>query len=120
MDLGRLDVKDPLFASGGESSSLYGKVNDIFSLSRATGDPYLLGEVGHGECLVEKPEFPALAFLVIGITEDTTVQQRSVNIRNHGADIPGRVWRLARRREFDRVEVVDYRWVEVDRISFVE
>lgn len=84
------------------------------------GNPYLLGEVGHWEGLVEKPEFTALALLVIGVTEDTAVQKSSMNIGNHGSDIPSRVWRLARGRELNRVKVVSHRWVEVDRVSFIE
>jgi len=84
------------------------------------GELYLLDEVGHGECLVKKPEFTALVLPVVGVTKNTTIQQRSVNISHHGPDIPSRIWRLARRRELNRVEIVDHRWVEVDRISFVE
>jgi hypothetical protein len=85
-----------------------------------TEDPYLLGEVSHGEGLIEKPEFPLLALLVVGVTENATVQQRSVNIGHHRPDIPSRVRRLARGREFNRVEIVDHWRVEVDRIPFVE
>jgi len=120
MNLSGLNVKDPLGSRGGETSSLCGYVSDISASSHFPGDPYLFCNVGHGECLVEKPEFTVLALLVVGVTENTTVQQCSVYIRHHGPDVPSRVWRLALRRELDRVEIVDYWWVEVDRVSFVE
>lgn len=43
-----------------------------------------------------------------------------MNIGHHGPDVPSRVWRFARRRELNRVEIVDHWRVEVDRVSFVE
>jgi hypothetical protein len=116
-----LNVKDPLCSSGGEASSLGRWVSGMILLSlHVQGDIYLLGKVGHGEGLVKKPEFSVLALLVIGVTEDTAVQKRSMNISYHGPDVPSRVWRLARGRELDRVEVVGHWWVKVDRVSFVE
>lgn len=87
---------------------------------RVRGGLYLLGEVGHGKGLVEEPEFSALALLVVRVTEDTAVQKRSVDISYHGPNVPGRVWRLARGRELDGVEVIGHWRVEVDRVSFVE
>jgi len=101
MDVVRLNVKDPLGSCGGKT-------------------PSLLGEVGHREGFVEKPKFSIFALLVIGVTENATVQQRSVNVGNHGPDIPSRVRRLARRRELDRVEIIGHWWIEVNRVSFVE
>lgn len=79
----------------------------------------LLGEERHREGLVKHPQFTILALLVIRVAKDTAVQQRSVNIGNHGTDVPRRV-RLAILRVLDAVEVVVGRGVEVQRVSFVE
>ena len=43
-----------------------------------------------------------------------------MNIRDHRSDISCAIGRLSGSREFDRVEVVDDRWVEVHGIAFVE
>ena len=101
MDLGGLNIKDPLGTRAGETPSLYGHVSGSLVSFTSSEGPYLLGEVGHGESLVEKSEFSVLALLVIGVTENTTVQECSVNIGNHGPDVPSRVRRLARWWELD-------------------
>lgn len=101
VDLSGLNVKNPLCPRGGEASSLCEQVSVVLASSRVLGGSYLLGEVGHGEGLIEKPEFTVLALLVIGITENAAIQQCSVDISHHGPDIPSRVRRLARRRELN-------------------
>lgn len=80
---------------------------------------YLLGQVRHRERLVEQPQLPALALFVVGIAKDATVQQRPVNVRHHGPDVP-RAVRLAGARELDGLEVLGHRRVEVHRVALVE
>lgn len=79
----------------------------------------LLSEERHGEGLVKHSQFTILALLVIRVAKDTAIQQRSVNIGNHGTNVPRRVG-LAILGILDAVEVVVGRGVEMQRVSFVE
>ncbi len=81
---------------------------------------YLFGQVSHGECLVKQPELPLLAFLVIRISEDATVQQSPMNIRDHTPDISRRVRSFPGRWIFDAIEIVYGGAVEMKRISLIE
>merc|ERR1711907_172154 len=48
-------------------------------------------EVGHGEALVQQTQLAALVFLVSRVEENATIQQRAVNVGDHGADVARRV-----------------------------
>ena len=81
---------------------------------------YLLGQESHRECLIKQPQLSTLTLLIIGVTKDPTIQQRSMDIGHHGADIPCAVGGFTIRWEFDAVEVGVDGWVEVERVAFVE
>jgi hypothetical protein len=48
-----------------------------------------LDEFGHGETFVEKTKFSTGGFLVGGVSEDSAVQERTMDISYHGADVSG-------------------------------
>jgi hypothetical protein len=71
------------------------------------GMTHLLNEVGHGETLVQKTKLSSLGLLVLGVAKDSSVQQCSVDIGDHGANVTSAVG-LARGGELDRVEVLGH------------
>ena len=83
-------------------------------------ETYLLSQESHRECLIKQPQFSTLTLLIIGVTKDPTIQQRSMDIGHHVSDIPRAVGGFTIRWEFDAVEVGVDRWVEVERVAFVE
>jgi hypothetical protein len=95
-----LDVQDPLGTGRGETTGLF-------------------CEVRHGEGFVEDSQLAVRALLVAWVTKDTSVEQRSVNIGNHGTNVSCAVW-LAVCGVLDAVEVLLCWLVEVERVSLVE
>jgi len=80
----------------------------------------LLSKECHGERLIQESQLSLLALLVIWVPEDATVQECSMDVRNHRPDVSSTVWRFSVRRIFDGVEVIDDWWVEVHRVALVE
>ena len=83
-------------------------------------ETYLLSQESHRECLIKQPQLSTFTLLIIRVTKDSTIQQRSMDIGHHGADIPCTVGGFTIRREFDAVEVGVDGWMEVERVAFVE
>jgi hypothetical protein len=79
-------------------------ISDHVSSTRPK-ETHLLDEERHWESLVEQPQLSALALLVLGIPEDSTVEERAVDVGNHGSDVSRRVG-LAVRGVLDTVEVL--------------
>mmetsp|Transcript_38186 Transcript_38186/g.91215 ORF Transcript_38186/g.91215 Transcript_38186/m.91215 type:complete len:220 (+) Transcript_38186:84-743(+) len=59
------------------------------------GSSCLLHDEGHGESLVEDPQLSLGRLRVSGVKVDAAVEDRAVNIGNHGANITGRVGLVA-------------------------
>lgn len=56
------------------------------------GDPSsLLRDHGHREAFVQQPQFAFRRLLVCRIQEDAAIQERAVDVGDHGSDVPGRV-----------------------------
>lgn len=90
------------------------------TLSTGGGDTAgLLGKEGHGEGLVEHTELAVLALLVVGVAEDTSVEESTVHVGDHGSNVTGRVG-LAVGGELDGLEVLEGGGVEVERVTLVE
>ena len=87
---------------------------------RGKGRTHLLGQEGHRERLVEQSQLALLALPVVRIAKNAAVQQRSVDIGHHGANVPRAVRRLGRRRVLDGVKIVDDRRIKVHRVALVE
>lgn len=85
MDPRRLDVQDPLRPRGRAPSGLF-------------------AEEGHGEGLVQDPELSVLRLGITGVTKDSSVQQGSVDVGNHGSDVSGRVGGFVILGVFDRFD----------------
>ena len=77
-------------------------------------ETYLLSQESHRECLIKQPQLSTFTLLIIRVTKDSTIQQRSMDIGHHGSDIPCAVGGFTIRREFDAVEVGVDGWVEVE------
>merc|ERR1719181_1845067 len=100
-DVRRLDVHDAA-AAGGRG---------------ATG---LLDEEGHRRGLVEQPELAVLVLGVGGVAEDAAVEERAVDVADHGADVAARVLRLGlARARAEALEVVLERLVPVGAVRLV-
>lgn len=66
---------------------------------------HLLDKVGHWEALVQQTQLARLGLLVLGVSEDASVEQCSVNVGDHGSNVASAI-RLARSGELDRIEVL--------------
>src|ERR1700761_134953 len=51
----------------------------------------ILKHHGHRSTLVQDSELPLWTLFVRGIRKDTTIQQRSIGVSDHGSDISGAV-----------------------------
>lgn len=97
----RYNVQDPLRARRRQSSRLLRKKR-------------------HGERLIQQPQLSLLTLLIIGISEDPAIEQRSVHICDHRSDVARAVGRAPVRGVLDAVEILDNWFVEVHRVALVE
>lgn len=74
----------------------------------------------HRGTLVQNSEFTLWRLLIRRISEDTSIQQRSVRISNHTTNISRRVRLSTLLRIFQRIEVVENRLFPVYGVSFVD
>lgn len=83
MDPSRLDVQDPLGTRRGSSTGL-------------------LGQVSHGEGLVQDTQLAVLGLGVARVPKDSSVQQGSVDVGYHRSDVSCAVGALVVLGVFDR------------------
>jgi hypothetical protein len=95
-----LDVQDPLGTGCSETTGLF-------------------CEVRHWERFIEDSQLAIGALLVAWVTKDTSIEQRSVHVGNHGTNVSCAVW-LAVCGVLDAVEVLLCWLVEVERVALVE
>lgn len=80
----------------------------------------LLDKEGHRETFVQETQLTILRLLVIRIRKNATVEQRAVNVSNHGTNVTGRVWLLRWLRELDRFQVLEHWFVVVRAVALVD
>lgn len=84
----RYDIEDTLCPRRGYTTSLY---NDSHCKQVRSYEvlinSYLFDQKCHRERLIQQPQLPALAFLVIRIPKDPTIQQRPMNVGNHRPNV---------------------------------
>ena len=80
----------------------------------------ILKDHGHGGTLVQDTQLALGALLVRGVRKDTSVQQGTVRIGHHAADVSGAVGLAVALGELEGVEVVDGRLLPVERVTLVD
>jgi hypothetical protein len=83
-------------------------------------EAYLFSQESHRESFIKQPQFSLLALLIIRITKDAPIEQRPVDVSNHGPDVTRTIRTLWGSRILDGLEVCRHRRVEIHRIAFVK
>lgn len=88
------DFTDFIIAAQPNGSSFMNTLGNLLqysSLAVESETPGFLDEFGHGETFVEETKFSARGFLVRGVSKDSAVQQSTMDIGDHGPNVPKRV-----------------------------
>lgn len=80
----------------------------------------MLEDEGHGGALVENTELALGALLVGGVSEDASVQKRSVGIGNHGTNVTRAIGLAVGLSLLEGVEVVNGGLLPVERVTLVD
>lgn len=85
--------------------------------SEATG---ILEDHGHGGTLVQDTKLALGALLISRVGKNTAIEQGSIGIGDHAADVTGAVWLAALAGILDGLEVLVDPVLPVDAVSFVD
>jgi hypothetical protein len=95
VDVGRFDIENILTASCRETTSLIpSKLILSISIDSKGAKANLFGEEGHYVAFVKKAQLSVFGLLVVGVSKNTAVQQRAVDVGNHTSDVASAVWLL--------------------------
>jgi hypothetical protein len=81
-----------IIASQPNRPSLMDTLGNLFqypALAIESESTSLLDEFGHGEAFVKETEFAAGGFFVGGVGENAAVQEGTMDVCDHGTDVPG-------------------------------